>query len=194
MKTANQSQSKHLRACAQITGAGASVRANKAIAEVPCINSHRSGSVTATIGYLLRFVGTAIATVWLFVVSPAWLEPLRYQPAATEKKAHSDELALLRIRYKEPGAEQSRLMEFPLKASQIKPSLKAASDDFRFAAAVAAYGQILKDSKYTGTFTLADVAELAQNAKGTDRFGLRAEFVQLVDLAKSLQTKAPRQD
>jgi Ca-activated chloride channel family protein len=123
-----------------------------------------------------------------------WLEPLRYQPAAASQKAHSDELALLRIRYKEPGAEQSRLMEFPLKASQIKPSLKVASDDFRFAAAVAAYGQILKDSKYTGTFSLADVAELAQNAKGTDRFGLRAEFVQLVDLAKSLQTKAPRQD
>jgi len=104
---------------------------------------------------------------------------------------HSDELAFLRIRYKEPGAAQSKLMEFPLRESQIKPSLNAASDDFRFAAAVAAYGQILKNSKYIGTFSLADVAELARNAKGDDRFELRAEFLQLVDLAKSLQTKEP---
>jgi len=122
-----------------------------------------------------------------------WLEPLRYQKAPVAKSALSDELALLRIRYKEPEGEQSKLMEFPLKAAQIKPSLNAASDDFRFAAAVAAYGQILKNGKYIGTFSLTDVAELAQNAKGTDRFGLRAEFVQLADLAKSLQTKAPKQ-
>ena len=134
------------------------------------------------------------------------IEPLRYQssPAAKNKNrnkknkknvrsenVHSDELAFLRIRYKEPGAEQSNLMEFPIRESQIKPSLNAASDDFRFAAAVAAYGQILKNSKYIGTFSLADVTELAQNAKEDDRFGLRAEFLQLVDLAKSLQTKEP---
>jgi Ca-activated chloride channel family protein len=123
-----------------------------------------------------------------------WLEPLRYQKTAAAESELSGELALLRIRYKEPGAQQSKLMEFPLKASQIKPSLDAASDDFRFAAAVAAYGQILKDSKYTGTFSFADTAELAQTARGDDRFGLRAEFVQLVNLARSLQTKAPQGD
>jgi len=124
-----------------------------------------------------------------------WLEPLRYKPSrAAAKRARSSELAFLRIRYKEPGAEQSKLMEFPLRESQIKPSLNAASDDLRFAAAVAAYGQILKNGKYTGTFSLADVAELAQNAKGDDRFGLRTEFVQLVDLAKSLQTKEPNRN
>jgi Ca-activated chloride channel family protein len=123
-----------------------------------------------------------------------WLEPLRYQQPPTARDKRSGELALLRIRYQEPGARQSRLLEFPLAASQIKPSLAAASDDFRFAAAVAAYGQILKNGKYTGTFSLADTAKLAQNAKGADRLGLRTEFVQLVDLAGSLQTKAPRQD
>jgi len=123
-----------------------------------------------------------------------WNEPLRYQsPPAASRDTRFEELALLRVRYKNPGAEQSKLMEFPLKANQIKTSLNAASDDFRFAAAVAAYGQILKDGKYTGTFSLADVADLAQKAKGEDRTGLRAEFVQLVDLAKSLQTKAPEQ-
>jgi Ca-activated chloride channel family protein len=124
-----------------------------------------------------------------------WNEPLRYQQApAAEKNTLSEELAMLRVRYKEPGAEQSKLMEFPLKANQMKPSVKEASEDFRFAAAVAAYGQILKDSKYVGSFTLSEVAELAHGAKGDDRLGLRAEFVQLVGLAKSLQTKAPKQN
>jgi len=123
-----------------------------------------------------------------------WLEPLRYQKTSGAKSELSDELAFLRIRYKEPGAAQSKLLEFPLKESQIKPSLHAASEDFRFAAAVAAYGQILKNGKYTETFSLADTAELARKAKGADHDGLRAEFVQLVDLAKSLQTKAPRRD
>lgn len=140
--------------------------------------------------------GHTVTALYEIVLSgeKGWLEPLRYQKTAAAKSELSDELALLRIRYKGPGAEQSKLMEFPLKAGQIKPSLNAASDDFRFAAAVAAYGQILKNGKYTGTFSLTDTAELAQNAKGADRFGLRAEFVQLVDLAKSLQTKMPRRD
>jgi len=124
-----------------------------------------------------------------------WNEPLRYQQApAIQENTRSEELAMLRVRYKESAEGQSKLMEFPLKASQMKPSLQEASEDFRFTAAVAAYGQILKDSKYTGNFTLAEVAELAHAAKGEDRLGLRAEFVQLVGLAKSLQTKAPKQN
>ncbi len=143
-------------------------------------------------------IGSGHTVTALYEIVPkgekGWLEPLRYQSAHAARDTRSDELALLRIRYKDPGAERSKLMEFPLKASQVKPSVKAASDDFRFAAAVAAYGQILKNGKYTGKFSLADVAELAQDAKGTDRFGLRAEFVQLVDLAKSLQTKAPERN
>jgi len=122
-----------------------------------------------------------------------WISPLRYQPTApaAAKDARSDELAMLRIRYKKPGSEQSDLMEFPLKANQVKPSIKDASDDFRFAAAVAAYGQILKGGNYTGKFSLSDAAELALGARGDDRLGLRAEFVQLVELARSLQTKKP---
>ncbi|MCL2625589.1 MAG: VWA domain-containing protein [Cystobacterineae bacterium] len=122
-----------------------------------------------------------------------WVEPLRYQQAPAAKSELSEELAILRIRYKAPGEEPSKLMEFPLKASQIKPSLQEASEDFRFVAAVAAYGQILKGGKYTGAFSLDNVAQLAHGAKGEDRLGLRAEFVQLVDLAKSLQTKASQQ-
>ena len=121
-----------------------------------------------------------------------WVEPLRYQQApAAAKDVRTEELAMLRIRYKETDTAPSQLLEFPLKAGLMKASLKEASEDFRFAAAVAAYGQILRDSKFVGNFTLSHVAELAHGAKGEDRLGLRAEFVQLVELAKSLQTKAP---
>ena len=66
--------------------------------------------------------------------------------------------------------------------------IAGASEDLRFAAAVAAFAQQLKGEQYTGTFALKDSAELARRAKGEDRFGLRAEFVQLVELAQSLQT------
>jgi len=124
-----------------------------------------------------------------------WVEPLRYQQApAAKETALSEELAMLRIRYKETDAAPSKLLEFPLNANQVKTSLEEASEDFRFAAAVAAYGQILKGSKFTGDFSLEDVAELARGAKGEDRLGLRAEFVQLAQLAKSLQTKAPSRE
>ena len=61
-----------------------------------------------------------------------------------------------------------------------------ASADFRFSAAVAAFGQLLRGGKYTGEFGYDDVARLAQGARGQDGFGYRGEFLTLVNLAKSL--------
>lgn len=121
--------------------------------------------------------------------NPGWLEPLRYQQAAP-KRAASSEMALLRIRYKAPTQTQSRLLEVPIAASAQAPSIAMASEDLRFAAAVAAFAQQLKGGQYTQGFDLAASAELARGAKGEDRFGLRAEFVQLVELAQSLHTAA----
>jgi Ca-activated chloride channel family protein len=66
-----------------------------------------------------------------------------------------------------------------------QPSAETASTDLRFAAAVAAFGQILKGGRNTGTYSYDDVIALAQSAKGEDRFGYRAEFINLVRLAKS---------
>ncbi|MNR14314.1 hypothetical protein D3C85_1307840 [compost metagenome] len=96
------------------------------------------------------------------------------------------------MRYKAPGTEQSRLLERPIAAGKV-PDLKDASEDLRFAASVAAFAQQLKGGQYTGDFGLADSARLARSARGEDRFGLRGEFVQLVELAQSLQTPAPSQ-
>ncbi len=61
-----------------------------------------------------------------------------------------------------------------------------ASADFRFSAAVAAFGQLMRGGKYTGEFGYDDVARLAQSARGQDGFGYRGEFLTLVNLAKSL--------
>ena len=60
------------------------------------------------------------------------------------------------------------------------------SDDFRFAAAVAAWGMLLRDSDHCGDFTLADVARMARGALGADREGYRADFLNLIDAARSL--------
>ncbi|MEN0105682.1 MAG: VWA domain-containing protein [Pseudomonas sp.] len=138
-------------------------------------------------------IGAGHTVTALYEVVPAgnkgWLEPLRYQAAAS-KRAASEEMALLRIRYKAPEQAQSRLLEVPISAADKAPAIADASPDLRFAAAVAAFAQQLKGGQYTGNFDLAASAELARNAKGDDRFGLRAEFVQLVELAQSLHTAA----
>ncbi|MCO6057495.1 VWA domain-containing protein [Pseudomonas sp. MOB-449] len=140
-------------------------------------------------------IGAGHAITALYEIVPVgakgWLEPLRYQSAA-KGEGKAGELAWLRVRYKAPGAEQSRLLERPIAAGKVA-ALSDASEDLRFAAAVAAFAQQLKGGQYTGEFGLANSASLARAARGDDRFGLRGEFVQLVELAQSLQTPAPSQ-
>ncbi len=64
--------------------------------------------------------------------------------------------------------------------------LGQASEDYRFAAAVAGFGQILRGGKYTGDFSYPEVLALARGARGADPFGYRGEFLQLANLASSL--------
>ncbi|MBV4554035.1 VWA domain-containing protein [Pseudomonas sp. SWRI102] len=113
-----------------------------------------------------------------------WLDPLRYA-SVPKSDGTPGELAMLRVRYKPAEGGNSRLIEHPIAAAQQndKPS-----DDLRFAAAVAAFAQQLKgDGRYTGAMSFKDTAQLARSARGEDPFGLRAEFVQLVELAQSLK-------
>jgi Ca-activated chloride channel family protein len=121
------------------------------------------------------------------------LEPLRYGVTnASSSTDKADELGLLRLRYKLPSSEQSKLLEYPMKRAVIKSELVASSERFRFAAAVAAFGQALRGGKYLEQFSYDDILELGRGARGEDRFGYRAEFLNLVSLAKALSTK-PRQ-
>jgi len=140
-------------------------------------------------------IGAGHTVTALYEVVPVggkgWLEPLRYQ-AAVKGAKQDGELAWLRIRYKTPGQGVSQLLEQAIQSGDV-PTIDRASEDLRFAAAVAAFAQQLKGATYTGRFSLADSAELARTAKGEDRFGLGSEFVQLVELAQSLHTSADRE-
>ncbi|MGB8920628.1 MAG: VWA domain-containing protein [Pseudomonas sp.] len=132
-------------------------------------------------------VGAGHTVTALYEIVPAgergWLEPLRYGKSEAAVAAKDGELAMLRVRYQQPEGGKSLLIERPI-ANQVAP----ASEDLRFAAAVAAFSQQLKDGRYTGDFSLKDTEALARGARGDDHFGLRNEFVQLVELAQSLRT------
>ncbi|WP_283189590.1 VWA domain-containing protein [Pseudomonas sp. PMCC200344] len=133
-------------------------------------------------------VGAGHTVTALYEIVPkgekGWLEPLRYGNPGAVVSEKTGELAMLRVRYQLPEGGSSRLIERPI-AGGFEGK---ASDDLRFAAAVAAFSQQLKDGRYTGDFSLKDTEALARGARGEDRFGLRAEFVQLVELAQSLRT------
>ena len=112
------------------------------------------------------------------------IAPLRYgRPAVV---GGDRELGHLRLRYKQPGETRSRLIETPIARQQVQSSLAAASESFRFAAAVAAFGQQLRGGRYTGAFDTGAALALARGARGEDADGWRGEFVQLVQLAASL--------
>jgi Ca-activated chloride channel family protein len=116
------------------------------------------------------------------------VDDLRYQTAPTAgAPASGDEYAFLRIRYKLPDEDQSRLIETPVSAANEVAATGGGTtaSEARFAAAVAAFGQILRGGRYTGDYSLDDVIALAQANKGADEFGYRAEFINLARLAKS---------
>jgi len=120
------------------------------------------------------------------VGSPARLiDASRYQPAP-EASGNADEYAFLKLRYKAPGAETSTLLTRPIIVSDRAASLSEAPGWARFATAVAGYGQLLRGDPYTApNWGYDQVIELAQSAKGEDRFGYRAEFINLARLAKT---------
>jgi Ca-activated chloride channel family protein len=137
-------------------------------------------------------IGAGHAVTALYEIVPAGsnghlMDPLRYQAKTPKQPASSEgEIAFLRMRYKLPGETKSRLIERPVANGDVIADLGRASDDLRFAAAVAGFGQLLRNDPYMKEFGYAQVAELASGAKGTDTFGYRAEFVQLVRLAQAL--------
>ena len=100
---------------------------------------------------------------------------LKYQNLSSNG---SNELMNVKIRYKEPDGDVSKLIEFPVE-NNINST---PGEDFNFACAVTQFGMIVNKSEYMGTSTVDSVMELAKNSCGADEFGLRHEFVQLVDL------------
>ncbi len=133
---------------------------------------------------------TAIYEVVLVGSEGTLIDPLRYAMDKDKDPGgdpNASEFAYLQLRYKLPGESTSNLIEVPLQKSAFEnASLEATSDDFRFAAAVAAFAQLMRGGTYLGDFSYGDVIALARGAKGEDAFGYRGEFVQLVSLAAAV--------
>jgi Ca-activated chloride channel family protein len=114
------------------------------------------------------------------------VDPLKYQSEPESSRlSQSGESFTVKLRYKEPEGEKSRLLELPV--SDDMAGLRGASDDLRFAAAVAAFGMILRESPLKGRAGYDMVLSLAQGAMGDDAEGHRREFVQLVRKAAELR-------
>ena len=111
------------------------------------------------------------------------VDPLRYGSKVAASEGKANEIGLLRLRYKQPGAAQSRLIETALSRNQIhaQPSAR-----MRFAASVAAYADLLRGGKNIGRFGWNDVRQLARSAQDNDRLGTRDEFLHLVDRARAV--------
>jgi Ca-activated chloride channel family protein len=90
------------------------------------------------------------------------------------------------MRYKLPGEASSRLIEQPVRANAAHARFGAAPEDQRFAVAVAAFGQRLRGETALADVGYADIARLANDARGEDREGYRVEFVRMVRMAESL--------
>lgn len=111
--------------------------------------------------------------------------PLKYQSA--EKKTindNPDEIMTIKLRYKQPDEGESRLISYPVIDQSMQ--LSNTSDNFRFSAAVAEFGLMLRSSAYKQQSSYEQVIGLARSAKGDDKNGYRAEFIKLVETATSL--------
>jgi len=124
---------------------------------------------------------------------PGWLSERRYDAAPAARANRMEELGELRLRYQRPDATSedaaSRLLSRPIAADATLADIDAADDDLRFAIAVAAWGEWLRDDRYLQGFTADQVLALARGALGEDRFGYRRGFIELVELSRVLDDR-----
>jgi len=117
------------------------------------------------------------------------IDPLKYQRIeVTDGARSSAELMTVKVRYKPPQSPASRPLEVLVRDSGA--DFRNASENFRFAAAVAEWGMLLRDSDYKGAASVDQVLDAARGARGRDEDGLRAEFIRLVELSRSLRSSA----
>lgn len=137
-------------------------------------------------------IGSGHAVTAIYEITPVGskaklVDDSRYQkPAAQpDSKNNTGEYAFVKIRYKLPDSDTSKLITTPVDSKVEYKQLAEVPNDAKFAASVAAFAQLLRGDSYTRSYKYDDVMSLAQSAKGDDKFGYRAEFINMVRLAKS---------
>ncbi len=145
-------------------------------------------------------VGAGHTVTAIYELTPAGsgaerMEPSRYRPegpdAGTPDPRFAGEYAFLKIRYKLPDRDDSTLITRTVTRADEAEGVGGAPQEARFAAAVAGFGQLLRGGRYTGDYGYDDVLALARDARGEDRFGYRAEFLNLVRSAAALEAQRP---
>ena len=114
------------------------------------------------------------------------VDPLKYQVDTHVKNEsyNTDEMMTVKLRYKEPDGHKSKLIVETMLAHVV--DLADTDDNFRFSAAVAQFGLILRESKYMGDASFKNILNLATGAIGEDHHGYRSEFLQLVEISNAL--------
>ena len=136
-------------------------------------------------------LGSGHSVTALYEIVPVGAKPmataddsLTYQQVSVRPEARrSDELLTVRVRYKDPQGTVSRLLETPVK----ERSGGQATEDMRFASAVAGFALLLRDSEHRGGASFEQVLALARGARGEDENGYRAEFIGMVETARTLK-------
>lgn len=128
-------------------------------------------------------IGSGHSVTALYEIIPAGgvqgERPLKYQAAG--KTTGSSELLTVNIRYKAPNGDKSRLLDYPVEAAVYREEM---SENLMFAAAVAEFGMVLRDSEYKGNADFSSVIELAESCIHRDTDDYKKEFLELVELAK----------
>jgi Ca-activated chloride channel family protein len=145
-------------------------------------------------------IGSGHTVTALYEITPVaskaqLVDELRYPKPSTTKPAETDsksnEIGFIKIRYKLPDGDTSKLITTTVTAEQAYKSVDEIPVESRFATAVAAFGQLIRNDPYLKDFNYDKVMSLAEGAKGTDKFGYRAEFINLVRLAKNAPALPP---
>ncbi|MBR7059281.1 MAG: VWA domain-containing protein [Neisseriaceae bacterium] len=134
--------------------------------------------------------GSKVTAFYEFVPvgKQGWIDDSRYTTIPVAK-AKNNEYAFIKLRYKLPNQKQSKLLQQTVDVGS--KSFANASSDSRFAMAVVAYGEALRGGEYNGKITWDDIYKLAKNNQKPDPYGDRSEFIDLIEIAKSLSSKKP---
>ena len=142
-------------------------------------NKKDAGEINA--GYQV----TALYEITLTNPNAGEISNLRYKPdnqATVTSKSTDHELGFVKLLYKTPGAAQSALLGTPIVKTNAAPD-----HDTLFAAAIAGFGELMKNSEYIGTWSYVDAATLAVESRGPDPFQIRGEAINLIEMMGGLK-------